>query len=51
MIPQGLSQTLLFNDSIFFAGVKDDVIYIINAYKGTTVSTINAKNPIILSLP
>lgn len=49
LIPQGLSQTLLFNDSIFFAGVRDDVIYVINAYKGTTVSTINAKNPIILS--
>ena len=51
MIPQGLSQTLLYNDSIFFAGVKDNTIYIINAYKGTTVSTINAKNPILLSSP
>lgn len=48
-ITQGLTQTLLFNDNIFFAGVKDNTIYIINAYKGTTVSTIKAQNPIILS--
>lgn len=48
-IIRGLSQTLLYNNNVFFAGVKDNVIYIINAYEGTTVSTINAQNPIILS--
>lgn len=46
---QGLSQTVMFNNNIFLAGVKDNTIYIINAFKGTTVSTINAQNPIILS--
>lgn len=48
-IVRGLSQPLLYNNNVFFAGVKDNVIYIINAYEGTTVSTINAQNPIILS--
>jgi hypothetical protein len=48
-IIRGLSQPLLYNNNVFFAGVKDNIIYIINAYEGTTVSTINAQNPIILS--
>ncbi|MCR4734631.1 MAG: hypothetical protein K5829_06495 [Treponema sp.] len=48
-IVQGLTQTVMYNNDIFFAGVKDDTIYIVNAYKGNTVSTIQANNPIILS--
>ena len=48
-IVQGLTQTLMYNNDIFIAGVKDNTIYIINAYKGNTVSTIPANNPIILS--
>ena len=48
-IMQGLSQTLLFNDNKFLAGIKDNTIYIINAYKGTSVTSIKSQNPIILS--
>lgn len=50
-ISQGLSQTVLFNNAIFFGGVKDNTIYVYNAFKGTNVSSIPAKNPIILSTP
>ena len=46
---QGLSQTILFNNNIFLAGVKDNTIYVINAYKGTAVTSIKSQNPIILS--
>ena len=48
-IMQGLTQTLLYNDNKFLAGVKDNTIYIINAYKGTSVTSIKSQNPIILS--
>lgn len=48
-VPQGLSQCTLFNNNIFFAGIKDNMIYVVNAFKGNTVSTIQAQNPIILS--
>ena len=48
-IMQGLSQTLLYNDNKLLAGVKDNTIYIINAYKGTSVTSIKSQNPIILS--
>lgn len=48
-ITQGLSQVLLYNDNKFVAGVKDNTIYVFNAYKGTTISTVNSSNPIILS--
>ena len=48
-VVQGLSQNLLFNNNIFFAGVKDNNIYVIHAYKGNTVASIKAQNPIILS--
>lgn len=48
-IVQGLAQPLLFNQNKFFAGVKDNQIFIINAYKGTSVASIQAQNPIILS--
>jgi len=46
---QGLSQTVLYNDNKFLAGVKDNTIYIINAFKGTAVTSIKSQNPIILS--
>lgn len=46
---QGLSQTVMYNNNIFLAGVKDNNIYVINAYKGTAVTSIKAQNPIILS--
>lgn len=46
---QGLSQPLLYNDNKFLAGIKDNTIYIINAYKGTSVTSIKSQNPIILS--
>ena len=37
------------NDNKLLAGVKDNTIYIINAYKGTSVTSIKSQNPIILS--
>ena len=48
-IPQGLSQCKLYNSNKFFAGVRDNTIYVINAFMGDTISRINASNPIILS--
>ena len=46
---QGLSQVVLYNSNVFLAGVRDNTIYVLNAYKGSTVTTIKAQNPIILS--
>ena len=46
---QGLSQVQLYNDNKFLAGVKDNTIYVINAFKGTAVTSIKSQNPIILS--
>ena len=46
---QGLTQTVLYNDNKFLAGVKDNTIYVINAFKGTAVTSIKSSNPIILS--
>lgn len=48
-IIRGLNQVVLYNNNIFLAGVKDDTIYVINAFKGNTVTAIPANNPIILS--
>jgi hypothetical protein len=48
-IMPGLNQCLMFNNNNYFAGIKDNNIYVINAYKGSTVSSIQAQNPIILS--
>ena len=48
-IIKGLSQVVMYNDDKFLAGVKDNQIYIINAFKGNTLTAINANNPIILS--
>jgi WD40 repeat protein len=46
---QGLTTPVMFNNNIFLAGIKDNAIYILNAFKGTTVTSIQAQNPIILS--
>ena len=46
---QGLTNPVMFNNNIFLAGIKDNSIYILNAFKGTTVTSIQAQNPIILS--
>lgn len=48
-VVQGLSQVVLYNSNIFLAGVRDNTIYVLNAYKGTSVTSIKAQNPIILS--
>ena len=48
---QGLTSPVMFNNSIFLAGIKDNSIYILNAFKGTTITSISAQNPIILSTP
>lgn len=46
---KGLSQLVMYNDDKFLAGVKDNQIYIINAFKGNTLTAIDSNNPIILS--
>lgn len=46
---QGLSNPVMFNNNIFLAGIKDNTIYVLNAFKGTTITSISAQNPIILS--
>ncbi|MCR4899584.1 MAG: hypothetical protein K5907_02085 [Treponema sp.] len=46
---QGLSQVVLYNSNVFLAGVRDNTIYVLNAYKGTSITSIKAQNPIILS--
>lgn len=46
---QGLSQVLLFNNNIFLAGMRDNNIYITNAYKGNTVASVPVNNGIIIS--
>lgn len=45
----GLEQCIMFNNNTYLAGIKDSSIYVINAFKGTTVSSIPAQNPVILS--
>lgn len=47
-IIQGLEQTVLFNNSLFIAGVKDDTIYVCHALSGDILYTTRAENPIIL---
>lgn len=48
-ITRALSQVVMYNDNKLLAGVKDGYIYVINAYKGTTIASIPCENPIILS--
>lgn len=48
-VMQGLQQPTLFNDNIFFAGIQDNNIYVMNAFKGNIITAIPSQNPIILS--
>lgn len=47
-VMQGLEQSVLFNNSLYLAGVKDNTIYVCHALSGNILSTVNAENPIIL---
>ena len=46
-ILKGLSQPVMYNENTFFAGVRDNTIYITAA--GKTVASVPANNPIIIS--
>ena len=46
---QGLTQTVLYNNSKFFAGVKGRQVIIINSMKGNTISTVNGNSPVIVT--
>lgn len=46
-IVKGLSQPVMYNSNKYFAGVKDNNIYI--TAKGKSIASISANNPIILS--
>ncbi|MBQ5999741.1 MAG: hypothetical protein IJL70_09785 [Treponema sp.] len=46
---QALSQTVLFNNSLYFAGISDNTIYICHALTGKIIKTVSAQNPILLS--
>lgn len=45
---QGLEQPVLFNNSLYLAGVKDNTIYVCHALSGKILYTTKAENPIIL---
>lgn len=44
---KGLTQPVMYNDNRFFAGVRDNTIYI--TASGKTIASVPANNPIILS--
>ena len=46
-IVKGLSQPLMYNENRYFAGVRDNTIYI--TASGKTIATVPANNPIIIS--
>ena len=46
-IVKGLSQTVMYNENRYFAGVRDNPIYI--TFSGKTIASIPANNPIIIS--
>ena len=46
-IVKGLSQTVMYNENRYFAGVRDNSIYI--TFSGKTIASIPANNPIIIS--
>ena len=48
-VMQGLEQPLLFNSSMFLAGVKDDKIYVFQATTGKNILTVNAEKAILFS--
>lgn len=47
-VMQGLEQAVLFNNSLYLAGVKDNTIYVSHALSGDILSTVHAENPILL---
>ena len=46
-IVKGLTQTVMYNENRYFAGVRDNTIYVTAA--GKTIASIPANNPIIIS--
>ena len=46
-IVKGLSQPVMYNENRYFAGVRDNTIYITAA--GKTIASVQANNPIIIS--
>lgn len=46
-IVKGLSQAVMYNENRYFAGVRDNTIYITAA--GKTIASVPANNPIIIS--
>ena len=46
-IVKGLSQAVMYNENRYFAGVRDNTIYITAA--GKTIASVQANNPIIIS--
>ena len=46
-IVKGLTQSVMYNENRYFAGVRDNTIYITAA--GKTIASVTANNPIILS--
>ena len=46
-ILKGLTQTVMYNENRFFAGVRDNTIYI--TASGKTIASVPANNPIIIS--
>lgn len=48
-VDSDLSQPLLFHNDIFFAGVKDNYIYIYHAVTGDQLARISARKPLLAS--
>lgn len=46
-IVKGLTQTVMYNENRYFAGVRDNTIYV--TASGKTIASIPANNPIIIS--
>ena len=46
-ILKGLTQTVMYNDNKYFAGIRDNIIYI--TASGKTIASVPANNPIIIS--
>lgn len=46
-IVKGLSQPVMYNENRYFAGVRDNTIYI--TFSGKTIASIPANNPILIS--
>ncbi|QTQ16165.1 hypothetical protein [Treponema parvum] len=47
-VAQGLKQPVLFNNNVFFAGVNDAGISVVQATTGTEAKFVTAANPILL---